>query len=338
MFRKDLIKDVMQDKVGQVFSLDAMLALIIITVTIGLSANAMDLVNFQISDYSSEKFLNRITVDAATALINTPGSPDNWEINNLSGITPGLAEVDSEGKIVPNTLSIKKICVLQSAYSERMDGKIIPHGTHSNVVIYPADSSLNPIVLSNETPPEDAVEVAVVNRTVLCDFMVLKTLIIINTSGSSSNSENRSFADVCPHKTLKMEMEHQNNNLNYGDSLWACQYFRISQEDLNSTDFYIITDPETGGGTSNQWIMDKTDNMTNERQNFNSGPIFINNKISQVLGQDKKAVLWLHVTFTSSTPSFGVYLVGAPKGTPIENVKMEYVNPRPCFFVLKVWR
>lgn len=338
MFRKNLIKKFGQDKGGQVFSLDAMFALIIITVMLGVSANAMDLVNFQISDYSSEKFLERITADAATTLINTPGSPDKWEINNLSGykITPGLAEVDSEGKIVPNTLSIKKIYGLQSAYSELMEGKITPHGTHSNVVIYPTDYSLNAIALNNETPPEDAVEVAVVNRTVLCDFMILKTFITINTSGSSSNSENRSFADVCPHRTLKLEMEHRNNNDD--DPLWTCQYFRISQEDLNYTDFYIITDPKTLGGTANQWIIDKPENMTNERQNFNSGPISINNKISQVLGQDKKAVLWLHVTFTSSTPYFGVYLVGAPKGTPVENIKLEYINPRPCFFVLKVWR
>jgi hypothetical protein len=338
MFGKDFIKELIQDNGGQVFSLDSMFALIIITVILGLSANAMDLVNFQIDDYSSEKFLERITTDAATTLINTPGSPDKWEINNLSGyeVMPGLAEVDSEGKIVPNTLSIKKIRGLQSAYSELMGGKIIPYGIHSNVVLYPVDHSLSPIVLNNETPPGDAVEVAVVNRTVLCDSMILSTLITINTSGSSSNYENRSFVDICPHKTLKLEMEHQ--NLNYGGPSWACRYFKISQEDLNSTDFYIITDPETLGGTSNQWIIDKTDNMTNERQNFNPGPLLINNKISQVLGQDKKAVLWLHVTFTSSTPSFGVYLVGAPKGTPIDNVKLEYVNPRPYFFVLKVWR
>ena len=44
-----------EDDRGQVFSLDVLLSLIIITVIIGVSANAIDLVSFKIANYFSGK-------------------------------------------------------------------------------------------------------------------------------------------------------------------------------------------------------------------------------------------------------------------------------------------
>ena len=64
---------------GQAFSLDVMMALVIITVIIGVSANAMDMVSYKAQDYSSRFSLERATVDAADILIKSPGSPDEWE-------------------------------------------------------------------------------------------------------------------------------------------------------------------------------------------------------------------------------------------------------------------
>lgn len=44
-----------------VFSIDLMLALIIITVLLGVSADAMDIVGWKIQDYSYTNSLERIT-------------------------------------------------------------------------------------------------------------------------------------------------------------------------------------------------------------------------------------------------------------------------------------
>ncbi|MGZ7118900.1 MAG: hypothetical protein ACXVH2_04265, partial [Methanobacterium sp.] len=81
--KKNKFKD---DEVGQAFTLDVMLALIIITVIMGISADAMDMASYKTSDFSARFTLERVTNDAADMLIKTPGSPDNWELgfNNLT--------------------------------------------------------------------------------------------------------------------------------------------------------------------------------------------------------------------------------------------------------------
>jgi len=70
--------------------MDVLLALIIITMVIGMSADALDIVSFKISDYSSGKSLDRIAIDAADILINTPGTPDWENSNDTQFVTPGL--------------------------------------------------------------------------------------------------------------------------------------------------------------------------------------------------------------------------------------------------------
>ncbi len=69
---------------GQVFTIDVMFALFLITVLIGLSANAMDNAGYKILEYSSEQSLQRIAGDTADVLIKTPGTPENWEEGNPS--------------------------------------------------------------------------------------------------------------------------------------------------------------------------------------------------------------------------------------------------------------
>ena len=56
-----------------------MLALLLITVLIGVSANTMGIVGNKISEYSSEQSIQRIADDTADVLIKTPGIPENWE-------------------------------------------------------------------------------------------------------------------------------------------------------------------------------------------------------------------------------------------------------------------
>ncbi len=61
------------DDLGQLFTIDAMFALLLITVLIGISASAMDIAGNKIHVYSSEQSLQRVAVDSADILIKTPG-------------------------------------------------------------------------------------------------------------------------------------------------------------------------------------------------------------------------------------------------------------------------
>ena len=107
---------------------------------------------------------------------------------------------------------------------------------------------------------------------------------------------------------------------------------------LNSTDFYIMTDPDRVKDQSAVWMMDRPENLTENTQFFQNNPILVNGKIKEIMGNKSTVVLWLHV-YSSGNPdnSFNIYLAGFPKGTPSEKVKVQYLSPQACYFVFKVW-
>ena len=76
-----------KDNKAQIFSLDVMIALIIITVILGISADAMDIVSYRAQDYSSRLSLEKTTTDAADMITKSPGSPDKWEDYGFSVYT-----------------------------------------------------------------------------------------------------------------------------------------------------------------------------------------------------------------------------------------------------------
>jgi len=93
---------------GQVFTLDMLLALILVAAVLGASGEAFALVSRQMRDYSSRYSLERVANDAADVLVRTSGYPENWETDVGSLEVLGLAEEEG-GKPVPNTLSVVKL-------------------------------------------------------------------------------------------------------------------------------------------------------------------------------------------------------------------------------------
>lgn len=323
-----------EDEGGQAFTIDVMVAFIVIVVIMGVSADAMDLVSYKAQDYSSRFSLERTTTDTADILIKTPGSPDKWEKYNFnSKVTPGLAKIDVQTeKIVPNTLSYKKIIRLQEKYDELMYGKILPNGVNSSLKIYPINNKLETIIIEDNAPSANAAEIAVANRTVLCDFMYVNILLGMNTHyNPSKQTENGMEGEICPY------LDHKRPDFENRKPGWTCQYFNISINDLNTTDFYILTDPSSVTNSA-KWGIDKADMQIICNENFGSGPININKKIESVMGNGNKVVLWLHV-LTDGNPNdgFNAYIVSVPKGTDPGKVTIDYLSPQPCFFVLQVW-
>lgn len=339
MFIQNLAdKLLLKDNKAQVFSLDVLLALIIITVIVGMSANAVDKVGFKITDYSAGKSLDRITTDAADILINTPGSPDWEKSNNTLFVTPGLADDVNGSMNTTKVLSLKKLSQLQSKYPDLMNN-ILPKGLKSSLIIYPFDTALKTLIVHDETPPQNASHVVVANRTVLINFMDYRIFLSFNTYFNNSLTEkNDDHPEFCPHHNLTSVTEHDKPNFNSKMSGWTCKCFKITQNDLNNTDFYILTSSSGGMYSSARWLLDRSDNISEDDESLNVRLQMVNGRISSLLGDDKEALLWLHV-FSSgdASESFNVYLIGVPKGTPPEEVKAEYLTPQPCYFVLKVW-
>ena len=318
--------DIHDDVRGQAFSIDVLLAIVVVAVIIGVSANAMDLVSYKIQDYSSEHSLERVTGDTADILIKTSGSPEDWEKCDCDGVTPGLAEVNAETcSTMPNTLSMGKISKLSSNYENLMKN-ILPNGTDSSMALYPMDPSLPPVVIHNKSNM-GASEVAVVNRTVLCDYMCMTVFVNINCRDPSGNVKAGRGWEICP-------QEHEKPDLETGKPGWICRHFTVRSQDLNFTDFYVLS---TASPAGSGWILDSPDNMSFNKQSFTSGPVNVNDRISELLGNDTKAFLWFHVDTGGNPRPFDAYVLAVPKGTPSSKVDAAYLKPQPAFFILKVW-
>ncbi|MEN4006420.1 MAG: hypothetical protein PQ964_03570 [Methanobacteriaceae archaeon] len=303
-------EDIILDKQGQAFTLDVMLALVIITIIIGISADAIDIASYKATDYGARFSLERVTNDAADMLIKTPGSPVNWEVDVVGRTrTPGLALVDPRGRAIPNTLSMGKINALRGNYHILMHGRVLPRGLNSSLMIYPSNPSLSPIVIRNASPI-NATEVAVSNRTVVFrPPSNVEAIIYNNTRGK-----------ICP-------------NPGHLPLWWACQYFNISRDALNTRDFYVMTVP-IGGDAS--WIIDRPEiGAFGNETSFSSTPINVTGKISNLLGNDSRGVLWFHVR-TPGVRNFDAYVVSVPKGTPQSQVSVNNY-PKPWFLILQVW-
>jgi len=304
---------------GQILSLDLMLGFVIITVIIGISADAMDIASYKMQDYSSRASLEKLAIDAADVLIKSSGSPGNWEIYGFNqAIIPGLAERDFKtGKVTPNTLSIAKINKLGENYNNLVYGHILPLGVESSMILYPSNNSLSPIVIMNRTPPANVADVTVANRTILLDFMQLKATICGNST------------EECPNPDHKA-----NNSTPYK---WKCGYFNVSREELDTSDFYLIM----GGNVSNsaEWVIDKANCQNSTLNQFKSNPTLVNDKVKELMGYSNKTVLWMHtLAGGNSNNVFDYYIVTVPKGTSPDMVDIKYLNTGPWVFVLEVWR
>lgn len=324
---------------GQIFSMDLMLALVVITVFLGVSADALDMVSSRMDETSYVHSLEKVTTENANILLNTPGSPENWEEGHqpLFMIKPGLAQVDPTTGTVNKTLNLNKVLKLGENYHQLMDGKVLPAGLNSTMMLCPLNNSLETITLNNQEHPENAVDILTINRTIMCDYMIANVMTSI-VSYPFETSDDPSQPLVCPYCYPKQNLQHHREESTSNKPGWRCKPFIVTQNDINSTDIYIMTDPPQIMDESAYWIVDSTQNLTDNREKFRPSPYKLNEKLSELLGENDNATIWLHV-LSSGNPdeTFDVYIGRFVKDTPSEKIKTQYLTPQPCNFIFKVW-
>ncbi|BDH80210.1 MAG TPA: hypothetical protein GXX31_01255 [Methanothermobacter sp.] len=191
---------------GLVFSTDILLALAILIVIIGVSSDLMDM-NREINHENLQGYyFERIISETTEILINTPGSPSNWETLPVTdNVIPGLSTSKN-----PKILSYDKICKLKA--TPQLFNTILPSQVHANITLYPKNETIPPIMIRCEdgTPHE----IFIVNRTVQCDFYKKYVILELN---SKSNS--------C-----------------YRHSTWKCGCFKATFEETERNNYYLLAD------------------------------------------------------------------------------------------------
>lgn len=315
------------DQKGFIFSLDVYLSLIIIILILGISADAMDTAGNRIDDFCTEQSYQRITSDACDILIKTSGSPEHWEeMRSFAGVSPGLAETNESSGT--NKLSSEKLKVLQK--NPELIDKLIPEGFKCSVSIYPFDPSLPTVSVVNQTPNFNT-EVYLANRTVVYSY---NSYIVYSTINIEQNLDGNLNHYNCPH-SINKHHNHEFPDFRNNKPGWVCEVFKIAPEILNSTDFYLMTDPPHILDKKALWMIDTPDDLTDNVERFDDHPVDITHRIRDI---DDMGVLVFH-TYTSAEHEkpFKVYVVGVPTGTPLDSVKINYLGLKSGYFILKIW-
>lgn len=105
---------------AQLFTLDLLLALVPLTLVLGMSANAISGVAAQIQEYAYFYSMQRQASDAADVLVKTPGEPPNWNLTTAP-TTAGLAKYDqSENRIYSHVLDSEKVAAMNGSYVQQL--------------------------------------------------------------------------------------------------------------------------------------------------------------------------------------------------------------------------
>ncbi|MDP3066665.1 MAG: hypothetical protein Q8N08_08000 [Methanobacteriaceae archaeon] len=126
----------------------------------------------------------------------------------MSAVKPGLADANLQtGSTVNKTLSMKKLLKLKDNYQELMDGKIVPLGVNSTIIMHPLNNSLETIFIGDPECPNTTADVFIINRTVLCNYHVADILATIISSEKPYLISNSSTV-CCPHCNLSGDIQH----------------------------------------------------------------------------------------------------------------------------------
>jgi len=185
----------MDDK-GIIFTTDALLALVVITIAVGISINQLDTLNYQLQDFTGRQSLDKTVNDAADYLVKSSGNPVNWETPPISSTDlPGLAALSGTGSLTnpsTNFLDKNKIDALTSNPGLLTN---LVNTTNYDLLITPINASAyTPIHITSAsptTPLSSAREVAVANRTVVLptttNVLQFNDLMHVNPAHQSGN-------------------------------------------------------------------------------------------------------------------------------------------------------
>lgn len=145
---------------AQLFTLDLLLALVPLTLVLGMSATAMGGVVTQIQEYVYFYSMQRQVSDAADVLIKTPGVPPNWNAT-IAPTTIGLVDY-SCNRTAPNLLDYNKIIAADAAKLSKI---LSAPNFYFEVYNFNTSSAVKS-VWSNTTSLENAANIFIVQRIV----------------------------------------------------------------------------------------------------------------------------------------------------------------------------
>ncbi len=317
---------------GFVLSLDLHMSLIIITIILGISANTLSYETQKISSTAHTYAIEHQTIETTDILLETPGTPINWETINSHKNIPGLKNPNQ------NTLSWKKIEKLKKE-SNTLLPKIYKNKQQTKITITPQDTRIKPIIINNKNNKKSK-EIVTVNRTAICDFLSeYKVLEITWTTETLEKlypiSENidKGKLKICHHDGITTKYNHSNNQEYSPQNRWLCKQFQVNLNELETNDYYILSE---GQISSFKWIIDSTEEAYNYTSPLQNSAIKLNNKIKASIISKNTTTIWMHI-YGPKNSNVKIYLVKLPKNINSKYIKPEYFKKQTCYVYIENW-
>ena len=146
-------------------TIELTLILIMILLAVGILLSFSEMSTQKIVKQTEKEHVETLANRAVDNLINSPGNPNDWE-KNAKG-TPGLAIINEENQIIPNSISYFKILTLGSEYKKLVDEKLFDSKIKTSMELIPQESTISSVKIGSEDESENIFSV---NRYVVCDF------------------------------------------------------------------------------------------------------------------------------------------------------------------------
>ncbi|WP_296804523.1 hypothetical protein [uncultured Methanobrevibacter sp.] len=280
-------------------TIEIAIALIIILMIVGIILSINEISTQKIVKQGENEHIETFIEEAAVNLINNPGTPDNWEVNKKG--TPGLAIVNEEGQVIPNSVSYAKFIALGSDYEKFATKILFNSKIKTSMELIPHESSISSVKIGSS---ENSNTVHSVNRLVKCDFFKKYVIKDFQNEGKC--------------------------NLNHDQNSHSCNYFKVFKGNLRASDYYLLVDDDEKYNLnyfigSTRLVKDKSWELVT------SDKIYLNEKIN--FYDDSNAIVFIHF----NKPQAKAFLVSVPKSFDINKLNYDYFKTNNCEFILKAW-
>lgn len=342
---------IFKDSKGITFSTDIIITFFFLILVFGIIANIIDISSDRLVNSLETGEIERLTNEVVDILINSPGTPKNWEkLYDFGIVNPGLSIENNDennlNKFYPNIISFKKIQILKNGeYENLITEKLFKNKIKSSITVYPINTNLNPIMIGIESKNfENSSNVISVNRTVKCDFysyLAISSILIkdkINFESDLYSNQNynnqKYYTPLCNHENID-----KNNHSNSEKYLWICKGFKISKKEFEEKNYYIIF-KESALNKDNYWILDNIKDHSNYENQINSEYVNLNNYLSKIFENESSMIFYMHSKINkNSLEDYEHVLVGIPKEEEkyIEKFKIDYFKEQECHFIMRSW-
>lgn len=290
------------DSRGFLLSMDLLIALIPLTIIMGMMVADMDNVLYTVQSNVYQSSLERVGADTVNTLIKTSGSPYNWEEIGSPQIV-GLAKYDVM-KQAPeaNYLSPDKLAQLKASHITNLTGP--GYGFYLTITTKEDNREIEQLGTVSSIP-DDIPNIVRIERIVL-----------------SSN-----FKLIVSLKDLIRDA---------GQPRTYTTEFPTNQYSVQAYDYWVLIinrgyDSATVNVNNNNVVPSNEINQHYPEIKKQINETYMHNSISF---QNNKVDVR---TVSNPGASMDVYVIAVPRGTPESEINLENAKLKPCQFVFFIW-